>query len=385
MTISFDLRKAFQILVSFFVVAGTLFYIPFSSGTNQQQAVEWGYMIQELFFRYGVFTLFLVSLFLNPLRITNLKWEAVLVIFIIGASFFSDFGTQERRAILNVITGVLFIKIVADNVETSSVKAFAYPMLAIVLLNLTLATFQYFGKDPLFIGPPNMGPLDAIIGFMRVKAHLATLAAIISPLLIGFSPWLLLLALPLIAVGNSSAAVAAFVASCGLYAWLKLPRRLFWLVCTGVILCGFFYIFKYDAPGGDFGHRFEVWQMTLDRTLHSNPLIGNGIGSFAKWAPHTAQATTQEPLIWLWAHNEYLQAFYEIGIIGILIIVMIIRKLVLDFIRHKDNYHVQILFLPVLSILIISFLHFPFHLARFVIPCLFCVAIFKARVTDLCP
>lgn len=63
--------------------------------------------------------------------------------------------------------------------------------------------------------------------------------------------------------------------------------------------------------------RGAVWAKTIGLAMQ-HPIIGWGIGTFKAVFPAFARGSFQMEGIWLNAHNEFLEAWMEIGIIGII-------------------------------------------------------------------
>jgi O-antigen ligase len=131
-------------------------------------------------------------------------------------------------------------------------------------------------------------------------------------------------------------------------------------------------------PGGQFGERFKVWFLAFSTTLKQSPFFGLGIGSWALAGVRTAQSSVPEPLGWIWVHNEYLQAFFEMGAFGIIILFHFIRDRFREARKCFYSYEYQAIFCGFLGVLLVSILHFPFHIARLAIPALFIMAICQA-------
>lgn len=381
MTVSFNLRTLFTHFLCAFVVIGTFFFIP-ASNMSALEAIYWGYQSQELFFRFGVLSVFGASLFLKELRRSDMKIIGLLACLVISCGLNFGFDILIRRAILNIFLGFLFIKTVADHFEFKHLKIVSYWFIGLLLFNFVMCLQQYYKFDPLFTVPTNLGPKDAMTGFMRMKVHLGALLSIISPIIFYTVPWLLVISIPMLCVSNSSAAIASFAVSIGMLIFFKIKRIYAVIALVLIISGGVFYVLKFDLPGGQFSKRFKVWNVVYGETLKRNMFFGSGAGSFAKLNLKTIQQNGQ-PEGWSWAHNEYIQAFYEFGAIGIGIIASYLIFCFKEFRRNFKDYQTQIIFSSLLSILGISFLHFPFHIARLAIPSLFIMGLFHGKLEDL--
>lgn len=382
MMVSFDLRKLFDHFVALFIVISTFFWVPvpIDSGIDP---LAFGYSSQELFFRFGALLVFGISLFLKPIRTSDFKWFAGFMILSFLGLHFGGFDQLSSRAVLNIVCGILFAKTVADYCDQRNINIFCYWFLAVLIWNLIACIQQWFRHDPLFSMPVNLGHKDMMVGFMRMKVHLGCLAALLSPFLFFLSPVFVLISIPMLCVANSSVAVASFVISICFLVFFRFKKRYFVLLMISLFALGAFYVLKFDMPGGQFSERFKVWEYTYSAGLKTHPFVGNGAGSFYKLGISTAQETSKELLGWFWAHNEFIQSFFEFGFIGLFIIGMYLRQVFKGFWKFRDDRNLQLFFSSILVVIAVSFFHFPFHLGRLVGVCLFSMGMFQGRLRDL--
>jgi len=173
-----NFNKVFEYSLKFFVSFSTIFYMTVPQGLAVENALTWGYMTQELFFRYGVMILFcLASLLKIKERIDDGKIFPVFVAYSIIIALSLGLHPEMRRQVLNVFIGYLFYKIVFENFEFSKLKSFGKWFIGVAVANLALMTFQWFRSDPLMtsVSPILSNHLDGIVGFMRLKVHLGLL------------------------------------------------------------------------------------------------------------------------------------------------------------------------------------------------------------------
>jgi O-antigen ligase len=219
------------------------------------------------------------------------------------------------------------------------------------------------------------------VGFMRLKVHLGVLAAILGPVIVFLAPAFALALLPLLWYAQSSVAVMALVLAFGVWAFLNMPRK--WFVVLGIlfIVAGISYVVFYDMPGGQFTERFKMWHGTISVALKTNPWIGNGIGSFSRFNFQTPQLG-HDNIQWIWCHNEFVQSFFEFGVIGLGIIGYFLSSQAKRFKKYSKDTAIQICAISCISILCVSCFHFPWHMARFSHLCIFFFALYMARLDD---
>lgn len=355
--------------------------MPLPANTQGFQITEWGYQVQELFFRYGVLVLFSISLAIPPKRKIQLKTFSVFFLYLIIDSIFHGFDIQIRRTLLNISIGMLFYKIVVEYAERD-LKKYATWIFWLIYANFVLAIFQYFDKDPIFSIPNrHFYPTFEISGFMKMKAALGELAAISTPFMMILSPLTALISLPLLWWSKSSSSALAFLASISFLLYFRVKKVWFFIGMAILVAAGVGYIVFFDMPGGQFGERLKVWHATLGHTLKFSPYFGYGLGKFSAWEPHTIQATQKDLLKWIWAHNEFVQIIFETGIIGFAIILTFIKQEMSKIFRYNHLFEFRCLFASFISILIISFFNFPFHLGRFVGISIFLMALYRIKAS----
>ena len=206
--------KVFHYALKVYLFVSTLFYIPVPGNLSGEQIIEFGYMSQELFFRYGIVALFGLSCFLKRQREMNVKAIGIFLTYLVIISVFTGFDIRVRRTLLNIFFGCLFFKTVYEYLDTDEIKGVFKWLGALLFLNLALCVMQYFRIDPIFTRNDSSGVVD-LAGFMRIKATLGTLACVIAPLLVFVSLWWLPVALALVWVSEASSAILALVASLG--------------------------------------------------------------------------------------------------------------------------------------------------------------------------
>lgn len=380
------LNDIFHYCLMAFLFVGTYFYVPVSKEVFEMEGVMFGYAVQELFFRYGTIFLFGLASFMHPKRFFTDKLFIVFMLYTLLSTMAKGFDIDSRRAILNVFFGFIFYKTVVQNFDFKKIKQFGWMFFGLLMLNLVFCGLQFLGKDPLFssVGLYKAGWKDTLVGMMKLKVHLGVLSAVVAPLMMFVSPWLIIPCIGLLIISQSSAAAIAFLASLILISFHKLPKRTFYLALILICSAFYMYVFKFDMPTGQFGERFQVWFATTTLTLKKDLYFGQGLGTFAGLGVITIQHNSS-PQNWIWCHNEFLQLWYESGVFGLLIVVLFIIQNVKALFKYRlktiINEYVFLL-ASFISILCVSFLHFPFHLGRFAGVFIFFMALLAAKRED---
>lgn len=346
--------------------------------------IQHAYNMQEFFVRFGFLGVFAISLFFTPVRQGDFRVFGFFIVYLLISSMVTGFGLEARRVILNVGLALLFYKVVTEHLKTDTLKIFAWWVLATILLNVVLMIYQGFNNDLLFTRVNNVDvPFnEKAVGFFKLKVNVGVFGAMAGVLLALINPFFSLLAIPFMWIGESSTSIVAFLVSMGTILYFRVRKAIFYIALAIILSLGSIYVLKVDLPGGQFGERFKVWNESLSLVLRVNPVIGVGAGTFSKVDFQTNQETVQEKLYWSWAHNEYLQIFFETGIIGLSIVLLFLYRQFKDFLEFSNDPTVQVLFASFLCVAIISICHFPFHVGKFSGFCVFIMALFHARIRE---
>lgn len=287
----------------------------------------------------------------------------------------------------------------------------------LVLLNLSWMILQLCRIDPLFLRQDSLGviqwgqPFMMPSGFFNYQAAIGMFFSLAMPFFFSFSTILPLLLLIPICLASSSACYlsGAVMAIYGIF-YIRLftfkRKIIYWLLFICIAFAGIFGIyrdFSIDKLTGN--SRFENWHLYVKMSLN-HPLFGHGPDSFRNTTIHKnytfASDEDYNPLImesmpdgnflakyysadegkridrfkgrvpksfaeWREAHNEYIQVFFEYGLLGLILIGFFLYEIFRRFRLSTDSKEVRVLFGAILCYLAFSTTQFPFHLARIVI------------------
>ena len=131
-----------------------------------------------------------------------------------------------------------------------------------------------------------------------------------------------------------------------------------------MVLCAV-WISYYTTIDESLRARCHFWKDTISIAQKGNVWTGWGVGNFKQIVPRakTSYWTEAEGKLYE-AHNEYLQVFFETGIVGLVLVVLFIGDILRRFFScYLDKRRVAPLMASFMSILVISFFAFPFHMA----------------------
>ncbi len=130
----------------------------------------------------------------------------------------------------------------------------------------------------------------------------------------------------------------------------------------------------FDEQDPSINTRLLIWKTTLEM-IKDNPIFGSGIGTFKmNYLNYQAEFLKNNPYYIQYsgkageAHNEYLQMWAEIGIVGLGIfigIILIFYSLIIDYWKENDSDKEKIIVFGLVSGITCFLIHclftFPFH------------------------
>ena len=362
------MSRLFDIYIKFFLLGCTIFYIP-----GQQF-----YAPQEIFFQYGVMGMLGICYFVPRKRQVNNLFLGMVFLYALIQTILFHFQPANRMILLNMFLGFLLIREVTERVDLN-LKSIGEMLALFCAFNTIWLALQIHNIDPVFssVSPENMLAVDTV-GWMGLKSNLGTLAALSFPFIFYSSPFSAIIVLPLLWFGRSSSAIASVMLTLFFILWFR-NKKIFLisLVLAGIL--GVLYVWKVDMPTGEFQKRFPVWFAGIGVMSGQSRWFGTGLGGWALTKFTTMQDNGQ-PQTWQWAHNTFIQYFFELGLFGIVTLFLYFKNIFLR-ISLKIKNHVKALSL-LIPLLITSFIHFPWHVARFAGLSCFMVACIEALLIE---
>lgn len=336
---------------------------------------------------------------------------------------------DQGIALQNVLYGALIYQFIAFFFKKDNIRKYFWAFFGVLALNIIWCFRQYCQVDPIMgnAEPWNLNYFSEYPGLFALPAFLGNYAAAILPLTFALNWFLFPVALVALFLSKSTFSVMAALAACLFFFWFR-KRIVFW----GILLIGGLslgvYAIKYDLPTGEFGRRFNCWKI-VEKEAFSNQFFGHGIGNFNKflimestprhefiatWNPDDVlsfmanqaklngkpelatkiletksidsrelQKNGMDIQQWDQAHNEFLQAFFETGFFGLGLICLFIWDIFKRFFKYgRKNLYALSLASSFIAILIVSFGHFPFHLARLAGPFIVILALLEVALLE---
>lgn len=323
------------------------------------------------------------------IAVAMLYWDTnkfISLFLIYGIFSYMVVCNQSPRAMLCLITGYLGI-LFSYIISISDTKKVFKAILIMASINATMVIAQSFKLDPIFI-PSTDTLMDRAVGFMGSRNQLGIFHACITPILASISPWFVLLAFPIILIKATSAFVATAV---GMILFLFLTGKKYIAVGMCALLLISIPVIIYYKPEviGEFKERIALWKLTVnqsisgnaiedtkvnpvssyDRRIYVNPIFGFGIGNFFLYSPMTQGvlwAKGTHDARYEHAHNDLIEALFEFGYIGFILVMLSISKIISDFVTclhvgHPHTRNLIILFCSLVTLSLSSLGIYVFH------------------------
>jgi len=344
----------------------------------------------------------------------------------LGYLVFQFIFFNDMAAVSTVIPNVFFAAVLYDFIVRYAKvsKKHIWALYGVLLLSVLWIPIQMAQLDPVWSvansNIPNV--FTEYAGWFSLPAFLGNYAAVVLPLAFLLHPALIGFSVIALFFSKSTFSVIAALAGCLFFLWFK-KRIYFWIVLAVFGLAGSFYVIKYDMPTGQFSRRLNVWNLVLKESFQ-NQFFGHGIGAYGsryrfiefrpsmenrmvinnfqllnfledetrsggeiefadtisnidanKFNPEVAfgiktvlQSKGMDFEEWMPAHNEFLQLFFDVGLLGLLIVGAYIFDLFKRFRLYATNELSLALMASFVAILVVSFAHFPFQIARLAVP-----------------
>ncbi len=379
-----------------------IFFIPLSALVSIENTSLW----------YTQFIM-LFSILCFGFTLVLWKFNKYIALFTVSCWVSAMFGWDGRRIICNqnplAIIELVFVYMSfmamygISKFDTSQKNVIFKAIIGLVVVQGVLVTLQFFNLDPLF-QHINNARIDDTVGFSGSHNQIGLFFAVTSPLVLAVCPYLM----PLVIIGlwGSTTTVAwiAFVITNIGYLIVRFKKsRIVVIGVTILIICGtaVFFIKHENVRPIAIQERFDLWSNTVkqvvdgraylelenngdvcvilwrkeDTRVHrkcpvtqvvpAHPLIGYGLGSFIKLSKYTQNGFIASGQMhrYAHAHNDFIEAMFETGLIGALLILLYFIDFFLRFISVYKTKEAWISFYCVLAHVICALGIFTVHTA----------------------
>ncbi len=185
-----------------------------------------------------------------------------------------------------------------------------------IALSSALVLIEFAGGPPIPETTPYAG-LFANRNYLTEAAVLVLIGLVIQRKSLGMIFWPMVMAvLPAIALAHSRGALVGLAVGLGWMAATKWWWRA--ILIGGILTASSMVAFTFLIPGHNLAavaDRFDIW----GDAMHGLTIWGHGIGSFGSTLPLYAVFTDSAAIRNEFAHNDFLQILYELGVPGLIL------------------------------------------------------------------
>jgi len=335
-----------------------IFIVPLSSMIPLRgQPIWYGQYLGLLFFlflgmsvvlwQFNRWLSILTLLCLCSTFITRMSPRSIVLLFQLDlaclASYgISRFGREHRKIILWTIIGLMFLQGLWLALQANNIP-------------IKIET-EHINTDLTFISKLRPGQKE-LVGFSGSPDQIGTFFALTLPITLHTFWPLVFLSLAGLVVSKSSFAAVAGIISGLIY--LFFIKK--WFVVS-LVLCilfsGVFFLKVDKLKSADFQTRFRVWEHSIKTTLEgkirieiddrklqieTNPWVGFGFGNFLRLFPYVPAKIVDNKFNYrnekfTHAHNDFIEAFFELGYLGLICMIGLVGNFIRKFWRIKyDN------------------------------------------------
>lgn len=294
------------------------------------------------------------------------KWIRYFLIWAIMSWWFNFFLPPQSTAVLfNVALAMLMFYFIKTYIRDIDINGILKVICITALFQVFWLGIQRIGWDfifhPIAADGVRQTVKDRLVGFLGNKNILGCYLAMCLPLFrVRFKYLIPLIIIGLFVARASMAFIAGFSGLVFYEVFMIIQNRDFRrlkvmvsVITICVIIAILFFAFV-DRPNFD---RVEIWRKTVIQQFNWRSIIGQGMGKF-----QDLRVVDKYGIVWDNPHNEYLQIYFELGIIGIILLSGYFIDLFRRFLRFRTPLTI-ILMSCVIVVLVNSIGMFPFQIA----------------------
>lgn len=296
------------------------------------------------------------------------------IICLLNTFFVAHFAARAMLLLFQVYISCLAIYGISKFNQKQR-KYVLYGILTIFGLSCFYLVVQYFNKDPFFFSTLSHNR-DELVAFFGAKDQLGSFFALTAPIAYFFNPYLSILSILGLFISHSSFAFVSAIISLGLYVSITNKNKIKYLIVGLFIVGVLFFRYGDDVSIADFGTRGAVWNEAIKDVFKQRITIGSqevkgslingyGLGNFLNIFPYIEGQGkfNYSNEKFTHAHNDYIEVFSDLGLLGLLSILILLFNFVYRFIKSKKNKELVCLFCSIIAYLLNASGNFLTHLA----------------------
>jgi len=245
------------------------------------------------------------------------------------------YPTKIFMPFFNILCLILFYKLIVEYLNKNSIekilKWFKYTVIAL----LFYCVLQFFGLDEFFNALGTTDNNKLVIGIIGNPSHWGGFLAIVQPLFFSKNRQdilSLILLWGLILLTHSAAGMVGGLLV--ILFWIAFKKRKLFPIAIGTSIAFVTTVFLFNKHYFSAGDRLDAWRTTFV-LMKDKFITGLGLGTFGL-------KNTFSGVHWQHAHNEYYQLVFELGIIGLILVLWCIYDYFKTFNSIKTDLTIKI-------------------------------------------
>ena len=297
------------------------------------------------FIQISILILFCYSFFEKPRNVQILNkplgsfvcWAGLITAY----GWITVFATTQHYPVkiflpfFNLLCLVWLYKLIVGYLDSASIEKILKWLKYSVILLLLYCVLQYLKLDEFFKGNNNTG--DQLVGTIGNPMHLAGLLGLLQPLFFKKSRenilCLILLWLLILITGSATGLVTGLAV---LLFWLFFKRRKLAIGVLAVSVVSLIVLYLTNHSFFCNSDRFRVWGLVW-KAVKEKFITGFGLGTYG-----ISKIGDTGSAHWQHVHNEYLQLIFELGIIGLVLVLWCIFNYFKTFKSIKNDLTIRL-------------------------------------------
>lgn len=305
------------------------------------------------------------------------KFIALLISYLFFSYIFIT--SAAPRPMMCLLIGCLAASVIVVSSKIKDLKWVYIAMTIMAVLSIAYSLVQYFGKDPIFV-QIGQGKED-VVSFMGSKNQLG----IYSVANAFWATWLLPLSIVPIFLTKCNSALIGLLGGSTVYSYFTFGKKytLIGLAAMAILLIPWWHFCH--KTGTEINERLSIWKLSVSQlvngkiedcsvegqrqTIITNPMFGFGISNFFAYSPMSQYKiwgldrtdTNKIQHFYEHAHNDLVEALYELGYVGFTIVILCIISVVMVFVKSFKTSGVVITFSSLVAQSVSSLSVYVFH------------------------
>ncbi len=258
---------------------------------------------------------------------------------------------QSSRSMLCLFVGLAAIIISDEVAKLKNTKKIFLAISVMAIVQGAYVSFQSLNIDPFFHNAA--GKADPV-GFLGSVNQLGAYCAATGAILFSLNPWLIAFSILPIFLAKQNCAMIGLMSGLLCYSYFVYGKKTFFIMIFSALLLMIPFFIHSRKSSVEIMERVSLWKQSIiqlingeakqdfgrsKQTVKCNPLFGFGLGNFFTISPYTQMEFLPKNTghVYEHAHNDLVEALYEFGYIGFVIVLLCVSSVVAVFVSSVKS------------------------------------------------